>query len=247
MRGAARREPADGAPKVCDVYALLLDMDAGVCDVAVNGVVKRRPWTELRGRTLWPAVFMHAVGSRMKIRSCVSSEPAAGAHAGRARVAGADPPHAPVAAPALPPVDAGADGSAGTCALCVGARVVGPVPGFALRVRRECCLAECVCVCVCVCDDVVAGAPRAVQEQMDALRADMAALAGRAARAEAAAAQAADRAARAEASAIEATGSAARAEAAAAAATAAVAAAGGGRGRRPRGWRRVAAASPRVR
>ena len=118
--------PLTAPPKVGDVYALLLNMDAGVCDVAVNGVVKCRPWTELRGCTLWPAVFMHAVGSRMKIRSCVSPDPA-GAGSGPAPFA-AHPPRAPVAAPAPAPVAAyaGAVGGAGTRAgLVVRARAGG--------------------------------------------------------------------------------------------------------------------------
>ena len=106
--GVESANPLTTPPSVGDVYALLLDMDAGVCDVAVNGGVKCRAWTGLHGLTLWPAVFMDRVGQRMKIRSCVSGEPAAGAAADPWGAAPAAKPAAPAADPwgAAPPAAA---------------------------------------------------------------------------------------------------------------------------------------------
>ena len=74
-RGAQSSNPITTKPSAGDVYSLRLDMDAGTCSVAVNGVDKGVIFRGLQGLTLWPAVFMYYAGDRMRILSvtCLTS------------------------------------------------------------------------------------------------------------------------------------------------------------------------------
>ena len=74
-RGASSSNPITTKPSAGAVYSLRLDMDAGTCSVAVNGVDKGVIFRGLQGLTLWPAVFMHSAGDRMRILSvtCLTS------------------------------------------------------------------------------------------------------------------------------------------------------------------------------
>ena len=74
-RGASSSNPITTKPSAGDVYSLRLDMDAGTCSVAVNGVDKGVIFRGLQGLTLWPAVFMYNAGVRMRILSvtCLTS------------------------------------------------------------------------------------------------------------------------------------------------------------------------------
>ena len=74
-RGAESSNPITTKPSAGDVYSLRLDMDAGTCSVAVNGVDKGVIFRGLQGLTLWPAVFMYYAGDRMRILSvtCLTS------------------------------------------------------------------------------------------------------------------------------------------------------------------------------
>ena len=66
-RGTESSNPIITKPSAGAVYSL--DMDAGTCSVAVNGVDMGVSFRCLQGLTLWPAVFMYYAGDRMRIVS----------------------------------------------------------------------------------------------------------------------------------------------------------------------------------
>ena len=49
-----------------------MDLEAGTGDVAVNGAVVCRAWSDLARCTIWPAVIMFVSGDRMRVDSVVS-------------------------------------------------------------------------------------------------------------------------------------------------------------------------------